>query len=68
MWHLRQCTLLPLPPVPENETMLDTLPPLGLQRVKIVALAVADLNRAHQFYGRQLGLPPAFEGGEPVGW
>ncbi len=48
--------------------MLDTLPPLGLQRVKIVALAVADLNRAHQFYGRQLGLSPAFEGGEPVGW
>jgi catechol 2,3-dioxygenase-like lactoylglutathione lyase family enzyme len=68
MWHSRQCTLLPLRPVPENEAMLDTLPPLGLQRVKIVALAVADLNRANQFYGRQLGFSPAFEGGEQVGW
>ena len=48
--------------------MLDTLPPLGLQRVKVIALAVTDLHRANQFYGQQLGLPPAFEGEEPVGW
>ena len=48
--------------------MLDTLPPLGLQRVKVIALAVVDLNRANQFYSQQLGLPPAFEGKEPVGW
>ena len=48
--------------------MLDNLPPLGLQRVKVIALAVADPNRANQFYGQQLGLPPAFEGEEQVGW
>ncbi len=29
--------------------MLDTLPPLGLQRVKVIALAVTDLKRVHQF-------------------
>ena len=48
--------------------MLDNLPPLGLQRVKVIALAVANLDRANQFYGQQLGLPPAFEGKEQVGW
>ena len=48
--------------------MLDTLPPLGLQRVKVIALAGTDLNRANQFYSQQLGLPPAFEGEEQVGW
>ena len=48
--------------------MLDNLPPLGLQRIKVIALAVADPNRADQFYGQQLGLPPAFEGDEQVGW
>jgi len=48
--------------------MHTTLPPLGLQRVKVIALAVTDLNRANQFYGQQLGLPPAFESGEQVGW
>ncbi|MDS4032105.1 MAG: hypothetical protein RKO66_18875 [Candidatus Contendobacter sp.] len=48
--------------------MLDTVPsPLGLQRVKVIALAVTGLNRVNQFYGQQLGLPPAFEGDEPVG-
>lgn len=48
--------------------MLDNLPPLGLQRVKVVALAVTDLERANRFYGQQLGLSPAFEGEERVGW
>lgn len=48
--------------------MLDTLPPLGLQRIKVIALAATNLNRANQFYGQQLGLPPAFEGEEQVGW
>lgn len=48
--------------------MSDTLPLLGLQRIKVIALAVVDLNRANQFYGQQLGLPPAFEGTEQVGW
>jgi catechol 2,3-dioxygenase-like lactoylglutathione lyase family enzyme len=59
---------LPRRTVPESETMLDTLPSFGLQRVKVIALAVTDLNRANQFYGQQLGLPPAFEGEEQVGW
>jgi len=48
--------------------MLDYLPPLGLQWVKVLAFAVADLHRANQFYGKQLGLSPAFEGEEHVGW
>ena len=48
--------------------MNDSLPPLGLQRIKVIALAVDDLNRANRFYGQQLGLSPAFEGTEQVGW
>lgn len=48
--------------------MFDNLPPIGLQRVKVIALAVTDLSRANQFYGQQLGLSPAFEGEEQVGW
>ena len=65
---MRNSKPLPRRTVPESETMLDTLPPLGLQRVKVIALAVTDLHRANQFYGQQLGLLPAFEGEEPVGW
>ncbi len=48
--------------------MNDSLPRLGLQRIKVIALAVDDLNRANRFYGQQLGLSPAFEGTEQVGW
>ena len=48
--------------------MLNTLPSLGLQLVKVIALAVTDLNRANQFYGQQLGLPPAFESEEQVAY
>ena len=48
--------------------MPDTLPPIGIQRVKVIALAVVDLDRANRFYGQQLGLSPAFEGAEQVGW
>ena len=48
--------------------MPNTLPPPGLRRVKVVALAVIDPDRANRFYGQQLGLPPAFEGEEQVGW
>ncbi|NTU57154.1 MAG: VOC family protein [Anaerolineales bacterium] len=48
--------------------MKDSLPPLGIQRVKVIALAVGDLERANRFYGQQLGLSPAFEGAEQVGW
>lgn len=48
--------------------MSNTLPPLGIQRVKVVALAVTDIDRANRFYQEKLGLEPAFEGEEQVGW
>ena len=48
--------------------MSETLPPLGIQRVKVVAIAVTDLERANRFYKEKLGLQPAFEGSEQVGW
>ena len=41
---------------------------LGLQRLKVVALAVNDLPRAEHFYGTVLGLEPAFEGKRHVGF
>ena len=41
---------------------------LGILRVKVVALAVADLERANQFYGDTLGLEPAMESGQAVGF
>ena len=48
--------------------MSETLPPLGIRRVKVVALAVTELERANRFYKEKLGLEPAFEGAEQVGW
>ena len=48
--------------------MSDTLPPLGIQRVKVVAVSVTDLARANRFYKEKLGLEPALEGTEQVGW
>ncbi|MER2554340.1 MAG: VOC family protein [Thauera sp.] len=48
--------------------MSDTLPALGIQRVKVIALAVTSLARANRFYEEILGLAPAFEGAEQVGW
>ncbi len=48
--------------------MSDPLPPLGIQRVKVIGLAVLDIERANHFYGTLLGLAPAFEGTEHVGW
>jgi catechol 2,3-dioxygenase-like lactoylglutathione lyase family enzyme len=41
---------------------------LGLLRVKVVALAVGDLERANLFYGSTLGLEPATENGQAVGF
>lgn len=41
---------------------------LGIQGLKVVALAAQDLERARRFYGGTLGLPPAFEGGRQVGF
>ncbi len=48
--------------------MSDFLSPLGFRRVKVIALAVSDLDRANRFYGQQLALLPAYEGTEQVGW
>lgn len=48
--------------------MHDPLPQLGLQYLKVVALSVTNLERANRFYSEKLGLEPAFEGNEQVGW
>jgi catechol 2,3-dioxygenase-like lactoylglutathione lyase family enzyme len=40
---------------------------LNLLGIKVIALAVTDLERARRFYTDTLALPPAFEEGEPVG-
>lgn len=48
--------------------MSYTLPALGIQRVKVIALAVRSLEGANRFYEDMLGLAPAFEGAEHVGW
>lgn len=46
------------------------MPPaqLGLKRVKVLALAARDPARASQFYATTLGLEPAFEAGQQVGY
>jgi len=41
---------------------------LGLQRIKVIALAVTDRSRAERFYGETLGLAPAHEGDLQVGY
>lgn len=41
---------------------------LGIQKLKVIALAVEDLPRATRFYGETLGLPRAFEGSRQVGF
>jgi catechol 2,3-dioxygenase-like lactoylglutathione lyase family enzyme len=38
------------------------------QRVKVVALPVVDADRANRFYETVLGLSPAYEGGQQVGF
>lgn len=43
-------------------------PPLEFQSIKVIALAVRDLERAERFYGETLGLPPAYEGAARVGF
>ena len=42
--------------------------PLGFRCVKVIALSVLDLERANKFYGETLGLEPAYENKEQVGY
>src|SRR3989304_2712179 len=41
---------------------------LGFLRVKVIALSVLDIDRAHRFYRDTLALAPAYEGEEEVGY
>ena len=41
---------------------------LGFRCVKVMALSVLDFDRANKFYGETLGLPPAYENKEQVGY
>jgi catechol 2,3-dioxygenase-like lactoylglutathione lyase family enzyme len=43
-------------------------PSLGFICLKVVAIGVTDAPRAHRFYAETLGLTPAYEGGELVGY
>jgi catechol 2,3-dioxygenase-like lactoylglutathione lyase family enzyme len=40
----------------------------SFQRVKVIALPVVDTDRANRFYQTVLGLSPAYEGGQQVGF
>ncbi|HLO65152.1 MAG TPA: VOC family protein [Azonexus sp.] len=40
---------------------------LNLVRIKVLALAVTDFERAMRFYTETLSLPAAYEDGKPVG-
>jgi catechol 2,3-dioxygenase-like lactoylglutathione lyase family enzyme len=54
-------------PLPGDAASMSTSP-LGFLHVKVIAFSVVDLDRANFFYQETLGLRPAFEGDEPVGW
>ena len=41
---------------------------IAFRCVKVIALSVVDLERANKFYGEILGLPPAHEENEKVGY
>lgn len=41
---------------------------LGFLRVKVIAFSAENLERANGFYRDTLGLAPAYEGDEQVGW
>ncbi len=43
-------------------------PPLKFLGAKVIALPVLDVARAARFYGEMLGLPPAYEGKEQLGY
>ncbi len=41
---------------------------LGFRCVKVIAISVLDLARANKFYGETLGLSPAYERAQQVGY
>jgi catechol 2,3-dioxygenase-like lactoylglutathione lyase family enzyme len=45
-----------------------TAKPLQFHRVRVVAVSVLDSDRANKFYAETLGLPPAYEEKEQVGY
>ena len=45
-----------------------TAKPLQFHRVRVVAVSVLDSDRANKFYAETLGLPPAYEEKEHVGY
>ena len=55
------------PPGKSNIHSMNTSP-LGFRCVKFVALSVLDSDRANKFYGETLGLPPAYENKEQIGY
>lgn len=45
-----------------------TMKAIGFRRVRVVAISVLDAERANKFYAETLGLLPAFEEQEQVGY
>ena len=41
---------------------------LGFRCVRVVAISVLDFDRANKFYGETLGLPPAYERSQQIGY
>jgi catechol 2,3-dioxygenase-like lactoylglutathione lyase family enzyme len=41
---------------------------LQFRRVRVIAISVLDSERANKFYAETLGLPPAYEDNEQVGY
>jgi predicted enzyme related to lactoylglutathione lyase len=41
---------------------------LGFRCIKVTAISVVDLERAHEFYSQTLGLLPFYENGQQVGY
>ena len=47
---------------------MESTKALGFHRIKAIALAVTDRGRAERFYGEMLGLAPASEAGQQMGF
>jgi catechol 2,3-dioxygenase-like lactoylglutathione lyase family enzyme len=42
--------------------------PVSFMNVRVVAISALDLKRANQFYSQKLGLAPAYEDNEQIGY